>query len=129
MTRPAPAICAPLIAAMPTPPQPITTTVSPGATFAVFTTAPYPVMTPQPINAARSSGMSLRILTIAFSCTSICSANEDRFRNWLSFSDRAHDSRLDCPGNILTVVSVHNTVRPVVQLSQVPQNTDRQVTT
>ena len=40
MTRPAPAICAPLIAAMPTPPQPITTTVSPGATFAVLTTAP-----------------------------------------------------------------------------------------
>src|SRR5258708_7152133 len=30
ITRPAPAICAPLIAAMPTPPQPITTTVSPG---------------------------------------------------------------------------------------------------
>ena len=40
MMRPAPAICAPLIAAMPTPPQPITATVSPGATFAVFTTAP-----------------------------------------------------------------------------------------
>jgi hypothetical protein len=30
MTRPAPATSAPLIAAMPTPPQPITTTVSPG---------------------------------------------------------------------------------------------------
>ena len=40
MMRPAPAICAPLIAAMPTPPQPITATVSPGATLAVFTTAP-----------------------------------------------------------------------------------------
>ena len=40
MMRPAPAISAPLIAAMPTPPQPITTTVSPGATLAVFTTAP-----------------------------------------------------------------------------------------
>ena len=36
----APAICAPLIAAMPTPPQPITATVSPACTFAVFTTAP-----------------------------------------------------------------------------------------
>ena len=33
------------------------------------------------------------------------------------------------PGSIFTVVSVHSTVRPVVQLSQVPQNTDRQVTT
>jgi hypothetical protein len=47
----------------------------------------------------------------------------------LSFSDRAHDSRLDAPGSIFTVVSVQSTVRPVVQLSQVPQNTERQVTT
>jgi hypothetical protein len=38
-------------------------------------------MTPQPISAANSSGMSLRILTMAFSCTSICSANDDRLRN------------------------------------------------
>jgi hypothetical protein len=35
-----PAIAAPLIAAMPTPPQPITATVSPAVTLAVFTTAP-----------------------------------------------------------------------------------------
>ena len=40
MMRPAPAIAAPLIAAMPTPPQPITATVSPAVTLAVFTTAP-----------------------------------------------------------------------------------------
>jgi hypothetical protein len=40
MMRPAPAIAAPLMAAMPTPPQPITATVSPGATLAVFTAAP-----------------------------------------------------------------------------------------
>jgi hypothetical protein len=36
---------------------------------------------------------------------------------------------LDAPGSIFTVVSVHSTGRPVVQLSQVPQNTERQVTT
>ena len=66
---------------------------------------------------------------MAFSCTSICSANDDRLRNWLSFSGRAQDSRLDWPGSIFTVVSVQSTVRPVVQLSQVPQNTDRHVTT
>ena len=66
---------------------------------------------------------------MAFSCTSICSANDDRLRNWCSFSDRAQDSRFDTPGSIFTVVSVHSTGRPVVQLSQVPQNTDRQVTT
>ena len=66
---------------------------------------------------------------MAFSCTSICSAKDDRLRNWFSFSDRAHDNRLEAPGSIFTVVSVHSTVRPVVQLSQVPQNTDRHVTT
>ena len=69
-------------------------------------------MTPQPISAARSSGMSLRILTMAFSCTSICSANDDRLRNWFSFSERAQDSRLETPGSIFTVVSVHSTGRP-----------------
>ena len=42
---------------------------------------------------------------------------------------RAQDSRLEAPGSIFTVVSVQSTVRPVVQLSQVPQNTDRHVTT
>jgi hypothetical protein len=36
---------------------------------------------------------------------------------------------LDAPGSIFTDVSVHSTGRPVEQLSQVPQNTDRQVTT
>ncbi|MGY3585153.1 hypothetical protein ACVIF9_003830 [Bradyrhizobium sp. USDA 4350] len=86
-------------------------------------------MTPHPISAARSSGISFLIFTIAFSCTSICSANDDRLRNWLSFSFLPHDRRLEAPGSIFTVVSVHSTVRPVVQLSQVPQNTDRHVTT
>ena len=51
MIRPAPAIAAPLMAARPTPPQPITATVSPGRTFEVWITAPTPVVTPQPISA------------------------------------------------------------------------------
>ena len=82
MMRPAPAIAAPLIADRPMPPQPITATVSPGSTLAVLNTAPTPVITPQPISAARSSGMSSRIFTTAFSCTSICSAKDDRLMNW-----------------------------------------------
>ena len=45
MIRPAPAIAAPLIAARPTPPQPITATVSPGRTLEVWITAPTPVIT------------------------------------------------------------------------------------
>src|ERR1700743_25781 len=86
-------------------------------------------MTPQPIKAASSSGISFLILTMAFSCTSICSAKDDRLRNWFSFSFLPHDRRFEAPGIIFTVVSVHSTGRPVVQLSQVPQNTERHVTT
>ena len=56
MIRPAPAIAAPLIADNPTPPQPITATVPPTSTLAVWITAPNPVVTPQPINAARFEG-------------------------------------------------------------------------
>ena len=114
---------------MPTPPQPITATVSPGATFAVWIAAPKPVMTPQPIRAARSSGMSSRIFTTAFSCTSICSANDDRLAKLCSCSGRSHSRRLDTPGGSFTSVLVQIAGRPVVQFSQVPQNTDRQVTT
>jgi len=33
----------------PMPPSPNTTTLAPGVTFAVFTTAPTPVVTPQPM--------------------------------------------------------------------------------
>ena len=70
----APAIRAPWIAARPTPPHPKTATVEPGSIRAVLSTAPTPVVTPHPMSAARSSGMSLPIFTSAFSCTSIFSA-------------------------------------------------------
>ena len=45
---------------------------------AVLMTAPKPVVTAQPISAARSSGMSGRIFTSACSWISICSAKEER---------------------------------------------------
>jgi hypothetical protein len=48
-----------------------------GPTLAVLKIAPAPVMTPQPISAGRSSGISCRIFTKAFSCTSIRSAKDD----------------------------------------------------
>jgi len=48
---------------MPTPPQPMTTTVSPGRTPATLTAEPHPVVTPQPTRAATSSGMSFSIFT------------------------------------------------------------------
>ena len=80
MIRLAPAMAAPLMAARPTPPQPITATVSPGRTLAVWNTEQTPVSTPQPIRAARSRGMSLRMGVQACSWISIISANEERLR-------------------------------------------------
>ena len=47
----APAMRAPWIAAMPTPPAPKTTTLEPGCTLAVLSAAPTPVVTPQPMRA------------------------------------------------------------------------------
>ena len=101
MTRSAPASAAPLTADSPTPPQPITATVEPGSTLAALNTAPTPVITPQPTSAARSSGISGSIFTIEFSCTSICSAKEDRLRNWFMCSP-FQVMRCATPGSILT---------------------------
>ena len=85
MMRSAPASAAPLTAERPMPPQPITATVAPGSTLAALKTAPTPVMTPQPTSAARSNGMSSSTFTIEFSCTSICSPNDDRLNAWFIF--------------------------------------------
>ena len=70
----APAMRAPWIAASPTPPAPKTATVEPGSMRAVLSTAPTPVVTPQPMSAACANGIWSSIFTIAFSCTSIFSA-------------------------------------------------------
>ena len=128
MMREAPAMAAPLMAASPTPPQPITATVSPGRTFEVWITAPIPVITPQPIRAARSSGMSLRIATQAFSWISICSAKEDRFRYcaigwpfWVRRVGPPSSRRVSAPSQRLRC--------PVTHWRQWPQKADRQVIT
>jgi hypothetical protein len=65
----------PWIAEMPTPPQPITTAVSPGRSWAVLTTEPTPVITPQPTRAATSYGTSGSIGTAPIRGTTISSAN------------------------------------------------------
>ena len=130
MMRAAPASAAPLIADRPTPPQPITATVSPGSTLAVWNTAPTPVITPQPISAARSSGMSSRIFTTAFSCTSICSANDgevgELVHRLAAVAGEAPGAR---PAAASRLVLVAERGCPVRQCSQWPQNTDRQVMT
>ena len=49
MMRFAPTSFAPCTTFRPMPPRPNTTTFAPGSTFAVFMTAPMPVVTPQPM--------------------------------------------------------------------------------
>ena len=71
----APATRAPWMAAMPTPPQPNTTTDEPGVTLAVLMAAPTPVITPQPTSEAISKGMSSAIFTTPCSGRTIYSAN------------------------------------------------------
>ena len=128
--RAAPAIAAPWMQLSPMPPPPITATVEPGSTLAVLNTAPSPVVTPQPMSAARSSGMSLSIFTSACSCTSICSAKLDRSKNWCTGVPswcrrggcrRAHAAVSD--------LFEHSDRWPVRQCSQLPQYTDRHVIT
>ena len=53
----------------PTPPRPTTAELRPGATCAVFTTAPTPVITAQPNSEATLSGARLSIPTTELSCT------------------------------------------------------------
>ena len=73
--------------------------------------------------------MSSRIFTNAFSCTSICSAKDDKFMKVWMRPDRSHSKRSDTPGGNLISGSKQSAGRPVVQYSQVPQKTDKQVTT
>ena len=63
---------------MPTPPQPITATLDPGSTFAVFSTAPTPVRMPQDNSAAISHGTSSSTFMAASAGTTISSANAPR---------------------------------------------------
>ena len=75
MIRSAPECLAPWITLRPTPPQPITATVSPLRMSAVFTAAPKPVRTPQPMSAAAVSGMSVSIFTAPMAGMTVSSAN------------------------------------------------------
>ena len=84
MIRSAPECLAPWITLRPTPPQPITATVSPSRMSAVFRAAPKPVRTPQPISAAAVSGMSLSIFTALIAGTTVDSVNVPLADIWSS---------------------------------------------
>jgi hypothetical protein len=77
MIRSAPAITAPCTTERPIPPRPKTATLSPALTFAVLSTAPIPVVTPQPSRHTLSSGASLRIRASEISDATVRSANVD----------------------------------------------------
>ena len=57
----APTSAPPWTALRPMPPAPKTAMLAPAGTWAVFSTAPTPVITEQPISAAVSSGISSRM--------------------------------------------------------------------
>ena len=71
----APASRAPRIAPSPTPPQPITATVSPRVTPPVLMAAPMPAITPQPSRPAVAAGMAGSTLVHWPEATRVFSAN------------------------------------------------------
>jgi len=77
MIREAPARRAAAITCIPTPPQPITHTVSPIFTPAAFRTAPTPVTTAHPRSAASTIGSSGGIGTALAAGTTHASAKQD----------------------------------------------------
>ena len=129
MIRPAPAIFAALIVASPTPPQPTTATVSPGVTLQALKIVPAPVVTAQPMTAARSSGISGSIFTQACSWISICSAKAERLSIWLTTDPSGRVMRGASPAPRRVSPPRQSDMRPVTQYSQWPQNAERQETT
>lgn len=71
----APASEAPRIAASPTPPQPITATLSPRVTPPVLIAAPIPAITPHPSSPATCAGASAATLVHCPAATSVFSRN------------------------------------------------------
>ena len=107
----------------------MTATVSPGRTPAVLNTAPRPVVTPQPIRAARSRGMSSRIFTTRVLVDEHLLGERARARaNWKTGAAvAAQAGRLGRVGG--GADGCTGAVGPDTQKSQWPQKTERQVMT
>ena len=71
------ACAAPWITLNPTPPRPKTATVDPASTFAVFQTAPSPVVIPHPSKHTFSKGAVLVILATEISGKTVYSEKVD----------------------------------------------------
>ncbi|CAM5569024.1 hypothetical protein SRIMM317S_04793 [Streptomyces rimosus subsp. rimosus] len=98
------------------PPAPMTTTVSPSPTRARFSTAPTPVSTPHPINAAEVSGISRAIRTACTALTTVRSAKAE-------LDAKPYTARPPCrngfPG--LPIDARHIVGRPRSHSAHVPQ--------
>jgi hypothetical protein len=117
---------APCTAFKPIPPQPKTATLLPILTLAALTTAPTPVITPQPSSAAFSSGKSGGIFTTAASgmvdsCANVETPAKCRI-GVLLIRKRVVPSGIR-PVTRICVPTSHSAGRPPVQYSQVPQET------
>src|SRR5215470_2402172 len=106
---------------IPTPPAPNTTTDEPGVTCAVFKAAPVPVVTAQPSNAARSSGISSAILTTARSCNNIFSAKDARSANCATGAPFCDNRGLASLGRRQAARLLHRWVSPDTHCAQDPQ--------
>jgi hypothetical protein len=110
----APASAAPITADSPTPPQPTMQVGAPGGTWAVFTTAPIPVATAQPINAATSGGTAAEIGTQAAAGTTAASAMVPIARYWYTRVPSARRTRVLPSASTCrpALVCSHSQVRP-----------------
>ena len=75
-------IAPPCTAFRPTPPTPKTAMLAPGGTAAVLITAPTPVITEQPMSAARSRGMFLSMAIADDSATTVTDAYVATWPYW-----------------------------------------------
>ncbi len=96
----------------------MTTTLDPGFTAAVLTTAPSPVSTPQAISAALSSGTSFGIAIVCDWSTTMCSAKAPVRRPWtIGLPAPSCKGVARSSGN----TSSQNTGAPSAQAGQKPQ--------
>src|SRR4029453_5503553 len=87
----APASTPPCTQLSPMPPTPNTAIEDPASTRARFSTAPTPVMIPQPMSAARSKGTRGSTGMALCSRTSVSSANAEALANWYAGAPRSEN--------------------------------------
>jgi hypothetical protein len=105
------------MALSPTPPQPNTTAIEPGSTLAVLMTAPTPVMTPQLISAALSSGTAGSTFTTLSTCSVAYSAMTPQPEKMESALPARSRVRSVPSGSVVAAFAAwsHNCGRPVWQ--------------